>query len=833
MTQQSNSAKRARHATESAAATPLLAASYRTLFNAIGDAVFVYRIDEAGQPGGFVEVNEVACRWLGYTRDELLSFTPYDILGPQGLTATRHPRLLIDKAVLFQTTLLTRDGTEIPVESNAHLFELQGESAVLSIVRDMRERKREQRALRTAEKKYRAIFENAAEGIYQSTPDGRLIDANPALARLLGYTSAQELLASDINNVLRFYVEPQCRTEIARLLEKQGFYTDVEYEIRRPDGSHIWVSDSARAIRGKDGTILYYEGTVQDVTKRRFAEDALAQSEEKYRTLIDTSQDGVFIAQHRSLRYVNQSLARMIGYEPDAMHGIEVLSFIAPEDRAAAQAIYDTFRDSAAGPSRMDINLLHQDGKTRIAVSVHFGNILYRGEQAITGTVRDVTEQKRAERQLLHNAFHDALTGLPNRSFFMTRLTDAINRAKRMENPKFAVLFLDLDRFKLINDSLGHAFGDLLLQQISQRLQECLRPGDLLSRHGGDEFTIIVENVNQKIDALNVAERIHENFTRPFVVGENEVFMSTSIGVVFNNPDYATPDAMLRDADTAMYRAKADGKAGYAVFDDDMHAIAKRHLRLETDLRHALDRNELTLYFQPVMDLDQVALAGFEALLRWDHPEFGMLNPSEFLNIAEESGLIMPLGEWVLRTACLQLAEWHKLYPAAQRVGISVNLAHRQFTHGDLAATVAHVLESSGLQPDLLRLEITERVFMEDPTRARELLCDLKALHVALQLDDFGTGFSALSSLRNYPLDTLKIDRSFVHDIEHDADDLAIVRTIAALASDLHMTIVAEGVETARQCTILREIGCQYAQGFYFAKPLPAREAATLLAAIQ
>lgn len=832
MTQQSNQAKRVRRALKSAAASPLLTASYQTLFNAIGDAVFVYRVDQSGQAGCFIEVNEVACRWLGYSRGELLQFTPYDILGPRGLTATRHPRLHTDKSVLFQTSLLTRDGTEIPVESNAHLFELQGESAILSIVRDMRERKRQQRALREAEKKYRAIFDNAAEGIYQSTPDGRLIDANPALARLLGYASAQQLLAADINNVLRFYVEPQCRTEIAQLLEEQSCYTDMEYEIRRPDGSRIWVSDTARAIRGKNGVIQYYEGTIQDVTQRRLAEAALAQSEEKYRTLIDTSQDGVFIGQHRKLHYVNQALARITGYEPDTMLGVEAVAFIAPEDRAAAQAIYNTFRESGSGPSRMDINLLHRDGKTRIAVSVHFGNILYRGEPAITGTVRDITEQKRAERQLLHNAYHDALTDLPNRSFFMTRLADAINRARRMENPKFAVLFLDLDRFKLINDSLGHAFGDDLLRQISKRLQECLRPGDLLSRHGGDEFTIIVENVIQPTDALSVADRIHESFARPFAIADNEVFMSTSIGIVFNNPDYATPDAMLRDADTAMYRAKADGKAGYAVFDDDMHAIAKRQLRLETDLRRALDRNELMLYFQPVMDLDQVKLAGFEALLRWEHPEFGLLNPSEFLGIAEESGLIVPLGEWVLRTACLQLAEWHARYPAARRVGISVNLAHRQFTHGDLIGTVAHMLELSGLQPDLLRLEITERVFMEDPARAGELLRELKALGVALQLDDFGTGFSALSSLRNYPLDTLKIDRSFVHDIEHDADDLAIVRSIAALASDLHMTIVAEGVETARHCTMLREIGCQFAQGFYFAQPLPAREAATFLAAI-
>lgn len=805
--------------------------SYQTLFNAVNDAIFVYRLDADGLPGQFIEVNDIACQWLGMTREKLLTLSPLDIVGPGGLTAATQSddRLLERKSILFETTILTQAGEEIPVESNAHLFQLGDQHAVMSVVRDIRERKRHEKVLRATEAKYRQIFENAVEGIYQSTPEGKLINANPALAELLGFDSVADLITHG-GTVQRFYVNRQQRAELLRRIEERGSYADAEYEIIRYDGSRIWVSDNARAVRGKAGRVQYYEGTLQDITPRKLAEEALSQSEEKYRTLVDTSQDGVFIAQHNRLVYVNQALARMAGYSVAEMTQSELIPLIAPEDQGPVLQYYEMHKASNSGPKRFELHLLHKNGHTRIAVAAHVGSIVYRGEHAITGTVRDVTEQKKAEQQLVYTAYHDVLTGLPNRAFFLERLKQAMERARRRSAPSFAVLFLDLDRFKLINDSLGHTYGDKLLIAIAKRLRECMRPADLLARHGGDEFTVLVEDIESASGAVAVAERIHNALLRPFNVDNHEVFTNASTGIVASAPHYSDPDEMLRDADTAMYRAKAAGKAAYVMFDDAMHELAKAHLTLETDLRHALERNEFRLFYQPIVDIATRRITGFEALLRWQHPHRGLLAPAEFLTITEETGLIIPVGTWVLETACAQLQAWRRQFPAFRELAVNINIANRQFSHWDLPDWINRTLRETGLPASCLRLEITENVFMANKQVAAAMLAQLKQLGISLQMDDFGTGYSSLSGLRTYPLDTLKIDRSFIQDIADNAEDYAIVRTIAQLGQQLDMEIVAEGVEHERQLELLRNIGCTLAQGYYFAYPMDATTVEKFLA---
>ena len=806
--------------------------SYRTLFNTGGGAVLVYPIDADGRVAGpFYEVNDAACGLLGYTRDELLEITPSTIADADKLRAISN-RLLTEQSAIFETGLRTKSGNRLPVEVHARLLQLGDKRSVLAVCRDLSLDKQQDDALHDMERMYGSIFENAIEGIYQSTADGRIIRANPALARILGYTSASELMAGGVNPAEHVYVHPEQRAELLRLLERDGYYTDQEFQIFRRDGTAIWVSDNSRAVRDADGKVLYYEGTLQDVTPRKQAEEALAQSEEKYRTLVDMSQDGVFLCEMGKLVYVNRAFAAMLGYPPDEMSGLPFTDLLPPEERGSAEIFADE-HPLPAGHELHELRLLHRDGKTRLTVAVTVAHVPYRGKPAVTGTVRDVTAQKKSEQELLRSAYHDALTDLPNRAFFMDKLQQLLEHAGHRSSDRFAVLFLDLDRFKLINDSLGHSFGDRVLVTIARRLRACLRPADLIARYGGDEFTILVENASALDDATAVADRVHEELARAITVDSHDVFTNASIGIVISAPHYKHPDEILRDADTAMYRAKAAGKAGYVVFDDAMHESAKANLKLETELRLALQRSEFRVFYQPVMDISNVKLSGFEALVRWEHPSQGLIGPEHFLAVAEETGLIIPIGWWVLETACTQFANWRKRHKhIGEDVTMSVNIANRQFAHWVLPQRVARVLDITGLKPKNLCLEITETVFMDNPDLAVETIARLKSVGVSLQMDDFGTGYSSLSALRRFKIDTLKIDRSFITGIERTRADRAIVRTITVLAADLGMDVVAEGIENTRQVELLRALGCRKGQGFFFSKPMSTADVDKYLAAL-
>ena len=428
-----------------------------------------------------------------------------------------------------------------------------------------------------------------------------------------------------------------------------------------------------------------------------------------------------------------------------------------------------------------------------------------------------------------HAAFHDSLTDLPNRSLFSDYLKLAIERSKRQSDYLFAVLFLDLDRFKYINDSLGHSCGDQLIVELARRLQSCLRQVDTVSRFGGDEFAILLDGIRDPSDAIRVAEKIQEALLRPFELGGHEAFTSASIGIALSTGGYDQPDYILRDADTAMYRAKDAGKACYELFDLEMHSRAVIRMRLESDLRRALERDEFCVFYQPIMSVQTGRLSGFEALVRWQHPERGLVAPSEFIPVSEETGLIVPLGAWILEQACRQMQEWHLQHPANRALTMNVNLSSKQLIQSGLVQEVRNILRKTELPARSLKLEITESVVMENAELATTMLKQLSDLNVHLCIDDFGTGYSSLSYLHRFPVDTLKIDRSFVTRIEEKDENVEIVRTIATLARNLGMEVVAEGVETEDQLACLKALNCEYAQGYLFSRALEAGAASNFI----
>ena len=446
-----------------------------------------------------------------------------------------------------------------------------------------------------------------------------------------------------------------------------------------------------------------------------------------------------------------------------------------------------------------------------------------------------IAEQERISRVLeetkehfRHAAFHDSLTGLPNRAMFTELLKAEIESSQRRDD-MFAVLFLDLDRFKNINDSLGHTHGDLLLVAFAERLERTLRPVDTLARFGGDEFAILISGMTDATDAVRVAQRIQDELSQPFVLDKNSAFATASIGIALSSSGYDRPEDILRDADIAMYRAKENGKARYELFDHGMHARAVSRLQLESDLRQAIEQKEFCVYYQPIVSLQTGRLAGFEALVRWNHPRHGLVSPADFIPVAEETGLIVPIGEWVLNEACAHIRQWQIDSPCHRSLSLSVNLSARQVAQPDLLERIKEALDQSKLNPHCLKLEITESVVMENAEAAALMFKQLRSLGVQLSIDDFGTGYSSLSYLHRFPLNYLKIDRSFVMRLTTDNDN-AIVRTISTLARNLGMEVIAEGIETEEQHQQLKMLGCEYGQGFLFSRPVNDKSVAHLLA---
>jgi diguanylate cyclase (GGDEF)-like protein/PAS domain S-box-containing protein len=528
---------------------------------------------------------------------------------------------------------------------------------------------------------------------------------------------------------------------------------------------------------------------------------------------------------------VNRSLCQILGYAEEELLLTDFLSVTHPDDLPTALSNIGQLLKGKVQASQMEKRYIHKSGHE---VWVHWSVSLVRDQYSksvhLIFQIQDITDRKLAEQQLHHDAFHDALTGLPNRALFMDHLKLAIARSRRNAQTKFAVLYLDLDRFKVINDSLGHTIGDQLLVGIADRLKRNLRPGDTVARLGGDEFTVLVEDIADESESVQVAERVQKELSVPFNLSGREVFTTVSMGIAPSATGYERAEDILRDADTAMYRAKSLGKARYEIFDKAMHARAINLLQMETDMRRALERDEFILHYQPIVALDNFQLRGFEALVRWQHPERGFISPMDFIPVAEETGMIVQLGEWVMREACRQMHRWQKCFPLDHPLFITVNLSSKQFTQESLISTFAMILQETGVKPQSVKLEITESVVMENVDTATDMLRQLRSLGVKLAIDDFGTGYSSLSYLHRFPIDTLKIDRSFVTRMSENNENVEIVRTIVVLAQNLGMDVVAEGVETNEQLVILQKLGCENGQGYFFSKPVNSDGAEKIIA---
>ena len=563
------------------------------------------------------------------------------------------------------------------------------------------------------------------------------------------------------------------------------------------------------------------------------AQEALRESEERYALAARGANDGLWDWNLLTgAVYFSPRWKAMLGFQENEIEDRleEWLDRIHDADRDRVKQEIDAHQKGLTPHFESEHRLLHKDGGFRwmlsrgLAVHDATGKTL-----RMAGSQTDITERK----------VSDPLTGLPNRLLFIDRLGRLIRHSKRHKDHLFAVLFLDLDGFKMINDSLGHLIGDQLLVGVAARLEKCLRSSDTVARLGetftvarlgGDEFTILLDDIKEPADANRAAERLMKALAPPFVLAGKEIFTSISIGIAMSNTAYEEPEDLLRDADTAMYRAKSLGKARFEVFDADMRASVMARLQLETDMRRALERHEFRNVYQPIVALESGRIVGFEALMRWQHPTRGMIGPEEFIFVAEETGLIRDLGWWSLREACRQMSTWRTRSKAYLDLTMSVNVSAKQLLQPHLVDEMSTLLRETALPPEALKLEITESAVMADPAAAAEMLQHIKSLGVRLAIDDFGTGYSSLSYLHRFPLDTLKIDRSFISGAADGSEGMEIARTIMPMAKNLRLDVVAEGVETIEQVGLLRRLQCKYAQGYYFSKPLAPEEVPPLLA---
>jgi len=665
---------------------------------------------------------------------------------------------------------------------------------------------RTEEALKAAEASYRAIFDGAVDGLYRMTPAGSLIEVNPAFAKILGYGSPAECVAA--SSAQGFYVKPQRQAELLSRVRDEGAVYRFESEVRKRDGSSIWISESVRRVAGADGQIGRLEGMMQDVTDRRRAREELKLAA----AVFDAAGDGMLVTDENEIVVsVNPAFTEATGYAPEDLVGrsIDMLD----SDRHNRGVLSNMRRSlEAEGIWRGEIWVRHKNDEAQRA---HLTKIAVRGTDGrITRYVSvygDPGKRGQAEDQGRTHAHYDALTGLANRWLFQSRLGQVLVRATRARK-QAAVFTIDIDHFKFVNDSLGHASGDLLIQEVARRLLGVLRKQDVVARIGGDEFGIIVPDLADTTELGEVGERIVGAMKEPFRVRDDEIFVTVSAGIAIGPRDGQDAEELIRSADTAMFHAKDQGRNNVQFFTDRLNVRAVERLKIETSLRRAIERGEFLLHYQPQIDIASRQVIGAEALIRWQHPEDGMVLPGRFIPVAEETGLIVQIGDWALREACRQIKVWQS--EGAEPIRISVNLSVKQFRKPDFVESVERAIAESGIDPGFLDFELTESMVMHDVDHAIQVLKRIKALGIEISIDDFGTGYSSLNHIRRLPIDIIKIDKSFVKEVSTSAGDAEIATAIVALAHSLNLRVIAEGVETAEQLSFLRSRRCNAFQGF-------------------
>jgi diguanylate cyclase (GGDEF)-like protein/PAS domain S-box-containing protein len=776
-----------------------------------------------------VDLNDAAARIGGYQREELIGFDARRLTTPESWQIMeRHIATGYERP--YEIIGVRKDGSTILCQVVGKPCQYHGRSLRVVAIRDITRQKRTERELVMQRIRFEQLFENTPLAILMGDAEDRIVSINPAFEQLFGF-SRKDVIGRYVNDL----ITPDGLEEEASSISHDvctGSSVHKETVRRRKDGSLVNVAVYGVPVVLDTQAVGVY-GIYVDQTERIQAEQALRESEERFRSLAEQSLQGIFVLAGGRLVYANRMMAEISGYSREDLiswgpRGLEKI--IHPSDRNVVMQVLRAL-DNGSSRTTPQIEYRINTGEGRLKWVLQQARVIcYDGEPAVQGLVVDITKRKLAEEQLLTATLYDALTGLPNRALFYDRVEMAIERVRvDSSTAAFAVVILDLDRFKVINDSLGHMFGDQLLMEIARRLEQVVRPGDTVARLGGDEFAILLNSIRDAAETAVVAERIQATVSIPYQIGQHEVFSTASIGISLSTSGYRSPDEIMRDADIATNQAKERGRARHEIFEPVMRSTAVSLQRLETELRRAVDRGEFTLFYQPIVSLESQRVVAFEALLRWLHPERGLILPSEFLPLTEETGLIIPIGEWVLDQACRQIRGWDRFCNGHPAPAISVNLFSRQFTQPELVGLIKKVLHETGANARNLHLEITESAVIDDPERAIHVLRKLKDLDLTINLDDFGTGYSSLSYLQRFAVDVLKIDQSFIAKIGGNDKGTEIVEAIVTLAHKLGMKALGEGIETAEQLAQLTALGCEYGQGFYFSSAVAAADATRLL----
>jgi diguanylate cyclase (GGDEF)-like protein/PAS domain S-box-containing protein len=804
---------------------------YRALTQNSSDLVTVM------ETGGIVRYQSPAIvRMLGYSTEELLGKNAFDYVHPDDLQKVRiaYEEGLKDPGLQPSAEYRFRhkDGSWRWLESvGTNLIQEPGVGGYVVNTRDITRRKE-------AEKRYRMLVERipAITYIREIRHNSESVYVSPQVMDIMGYSPEECTSTPDL--WIRILHPDDREAVLAEDLRtnETGEPFVMEYRQFARDGHLVWIRDEATLVRDEEGEPLYWLGVQIDITERKRAEARLGAAERRFRTLVDQIPAVTYIDpvdDPDTSLYTSPQIEKMLGYTPEEWREGKLWpKCLHPDDRERILAADERFEAGDEEPFSEEYRLLARDGSV---VWVREEAVLLKDEAGEPlywqGILYDLTERKALEERLEHRAFHDYLTDLPNRQLFVERLRNALDRTRRKEGRKVAVLFTDLYEFKIINDSLGHEAGDVLLTLVAQRLKRCLRPEDSLARFGGDEFVVLIEDIEGPEVAVRVAQRITEELKEPFLLEGRELFAPSSIGIGLGDARTKTPEALLMDADTAMYRAKEEGGT-FRVFDQDMYKRARGRLELEADLRRTLEapHERLPVFYQPMVSIPEGKIVGMEALVRWSHPEKGLLVPPEFIPMAEETGLIVPMGQWVLDEACRRARDWQERYAKNVPLTMAVNISARQLHYPELVGEVEEALRRAALDPGSLTLEITESVLVEDEGSRAGTLRRLKELGVRLAIDDFGVGYSSLSYLRYLPVDQLKLDRVLVGDLDSDQKNLAIVLAAVDLGHALGIEVVAEGVETHEEFAELRKLGCDVGQGDYWCGPHLPRVTEELLA---
>ena len=776
------------------------------------------------QHGKFVYVSELYQKITGFTDKELIGEDSLKNIYSDDRNKVRNQAIRCLKRESFEPyeyRFINKDNESRHILETVTSIMFKGERATLGSFMDITERK-------MMEEKYRSILENIQEGYFEVDLAGNFTFLNDSVCRVLGY-SREELMG--INN--RHYTTDKETAQKVFQAFHQVYTTGVPlkefgWNITRKDGNKRYVEGSISLLKDSSGKATGFRGVSHDVTERKQAEKALRQSEEKYRSILENIQEAYFeVDLAGNFTFYNDSLCRLTGCGREELIGANYRQFSNEEMSQKAFKAFNKVFSTAEPIEGFDWQIMRKDGSKRyIEASVSLQKKSSGQPSGFKGVIRDITERKRIEQELNYLATHDALTGLPNRLMFSQLLDHSIQSAQRNKK-QLAVFFIDLDRFKTINDSLGHEAGDILLKEMALRFKQSLRNVDVIGRLGGDEFIILIEDFNDLHQVEILAHKILATVIKPIILMSEECRITASIGISIYPKDGQDEQSLMKNADIAMYFAKEDGKNNYKFYSENIQSIASERLSIETNLRRALERNELSLNYQAKLDLRTRAITGVEALLRWYNPYLGSITPTQFIPIAEETGMIVAIGRWVLKTACAQNIAWQQ--QGLPHVCMAVNLSLRQLMDENLVEDIRTALKETGMAPNLLELEITESMVMHNPARLIALLTKIKEIGVRIAIDDFGTGYSSLAQIKNFPIDTLKVDRSFIRDIPQDAENKAITEAIITMGKTLSLVVVAEGVETKEEENFLREQVCDEMQGFYFSKPIEPDRFADLL----